>query len=145
MEVFFREVCLSPVRSFHQMVLSPENSRQRSLLKLFYHFQWEYLIKEEIETRSRHTTRIFCWSLFTLFKWNTWLKNKWIPICGIQPESWLKFIIRRQVVVSYLRSLFHSEWKMAVSSLRSLSIPQLNFINILITLPSNGYLSRKIS
>lgn len=140
----FREVCLSPVRSFHQMVISPKNSHQRSLLELFYPFQVEYLIKEKIETPSWHTTWIVCWSLFTLFKWNTWLKKKWIPICGIQPESWLKSIIRRQVAVSYLRSLFRSEWQMVVSSPRILSIPQLKFINLSITLPSNGPLSEKI-
>ena len=76
----FREISLSPMRSFHQMVIFPENSLQRSLLDLFYPFQVEYLIKEEIETLSRHTTRIVCWSLFTLFKWNAWLKKKLKPI-----------------------------------------------------------------
>lgn len=34
----FQEVCLSPMRSFHQIVISPENSCQRSLLELFHPF-----------------------------------------------------------------------------------------------------------
>lgn len=65
------------------MVISPENSCQRILLELFHPFQEDVLIKEETETHSRHTTWIVCWSLFILFKWNTWLKKKWKPI------SWL--------------------------------------------------------